>query len=73
MLTIGIDISKASFGVAFLQDSSYQNKRFNNNTKGFKALQKQLKPIRQTQVFIYIIKPSNIKNNIFLNIERKKK
>ena len=53
---------------SFLQDSNYQNKRFNNNTKDFKALQKWLKPIKQTQVFIYIIKLSNIKNNILLGV-----
>jgi hypothetical protein len=29
MLPIGIDISKASFDVAFLDDDKYQNKKFN--------------------------------------------
>jgi hypothetical protein len=31
MLPIGIDISKASFDVAFLDDDKYQNKKFKND------------------------------------------
>jgi transposase len=38
MLPIGIDISKASFDVAFLDDDKYQNKKFKNNLKDFKNL-----------------------------------
>ncbi|VVH66670.1 hypothetical protein BSPLISOX_3205 [uncultured Gammaproteobacteria bacterium] len=34
MLPIGIDISKASFDVAFLDDDKYQNKKFKNDLKG---------------------------------------
>jgi transposase len=36
MLPIGIDISKASFDVAFLDDDKYQNKKFKNDLKDFK-------------------------------------
>ena len=51
MLSIGIDISKASFDVAFLKHDKYQNKKFKNDLKGFKALTKWLKPIKKDKVF----------------------
>ena len=51
MLSIGIDISKASFDVAFLKDDKYQNKKFKNDLKGFKALTKWFKPIKEDKVF----------------------
>jgi hypothetical protein len=40
-----IDISKASFDVAFLDDDKYQNKKFKNDLKGFKNLTKWLKQV----------------------------
>ena len=51
MLPIGIDISKASFDVAFLDDDKYQNKKFKNDLKDFKNLTKWLKPIKEDKVF----------------------
>ncbi|MEO1940847.1 MAG: transposase [Candidatus Thioglobus sp.] len=51
MLSIGIDISKATFDVAFLSDESHQNKQFKNDLKGFKALTKWLKPHTKNKVF----------------------
>jgi len=51
MLSIGIDISKASFDVAFLDTGKYQNKQFINDLKGFKALIKWLKLHSKNKVF----------------------
>jgi transposase len=50
MLSVGIDISKASFDVAFFAEVKYKNKQFNNDLKGFKALSKWLKPIKENGV-----------------------
>ena len=35
MKSIGIDISKAVFDVAILENNSYKNKQFTNNQAGF--------------------------------------
>ncbi len=51
MLYVGIDVSKLSFDVAILNNSSYQNKQFVNDSEGFKALSKWVKPFSKEVVF----------------------
>ena len=51
MLYVGIDVSKLSFDVAILNNGSYQNMQFANNSEGFKALSKEIKSFRKDAVF----------------------
>jgi transposase len=51
MLYVGIDISKLSFDVAILNNGSYQNVQFDNNSEGFKALSKKVKLFKKEAVF----------------------
>jgi len=51
MLYVGIDVSKLSFDVAVLNNGSYQNMQFDNNSEGFKALSKWVKSSRKEIVF----------------------
>ena len=41
MLYVGIDVSKLSFDVAILNNGSYQNMQFVNNSEGFKSIEKR--------------------------------
>ena len=47
MLYVGIDISKLSFDVAILNNGSYQNMQFDNNSEGFMALSKWIKSFKK--------------------------
>ena len=51
MLYIGIDVSKLSFDVAILNNGSYQNMQFDNNSEGFKALSKEVKSFKKEGLF----------------------
>ena len=51
MLYVGIDVSKLGFDVAILNNGSYQNRQFANNSEGFKALSKGVKSFRKEAVF----------------------
>ena len=51
MLYVGIDVSKLGFDVAILNNGSYQNMQFANNSEGFKALSKWVKSFRKEAVF----------------------
>jgi transposase len=51
MLYVGIDVSKLSFDVAILNNGSYQNMQFDNNSEGFKALSKEVKPFKKEAIF----------------------
>lgn len=44
MLSIGIDVSKATIDCAFIKEDKNHHHKFDNNTKGFNALLKWLKP-----------------------------
>lgn len=51
MLYVGIDVSKLSFDVAILNNGSYQDMQFDNNSGGFKALSKWIKSFKKEAVF----------------------
>jgi transposase len=51
MKFIGIDISKATFDVAVLEDGVCSHKKFNNNSDGFKSCLVWIKPLKEDAVF----------------------
>ncbi len=51
MKFVGVDISKAVFDVAVLEEQAYSDKQFKNNTDGFIRLMSWLKPSKTSTVF----------------------
>jgi len=51
MIFVGIDISKKTFDVAVLVDKNCHNKKFDNDSKGFKAFSKWVKSFHQKAIF----------------------
>lgn len=47
---LGVDISKATFDVALLNDNKVKTKKFSNTSKGFSELKQWLKKQRNSSV-----------------------
>ena len=51
MIYVGIDVSKLSFDVAILDSGSYQDRQFDNHSKGFNVLSKWVKSFKKEAIF----------------------
>lgn len=60
MLSIGIDISKATFDAAFSKDDNNHHQQFANNTKGFTAFLKWLRPYHQSDDQLFCMEATGI-------------
>lgn len=60
MQSIGIDISKATIDCAFVSNDKSYHQKFTNNTKGFKAFLKWLKPYHQSDDKLFCMEATGV-------------